>query len=201
MNNSQNSVSQRSSISVNSSNRGKLQNQTKLQDPVTVITNATTQSMCTTLTLMGVGHQKTGRRTSEGLHRKETQGLSIKDPPPQYNQRGGASNHGRRRGRGPYTMKPSYCMYHGNETNHRTKDCPIYLEMKKKMEQGSAQPSHQLALQEVNHTMLWAPHHQQYSPSYPPHFPAQTYQNSQIQPYYQSHHYATTNHPRPSPYP
>jgi hypothetical protein len=36
-------------------------------------------------------------------------------------------------------------MYHGSETNHRAKDYPIYLEMKKKMEKDSAQPSHQSA--------------------------------------------------------
>jgi hypothetical protein len=57
-------------------------------------------------------------------------------------------------------MKPLYWMYHGNKTNHRTKDCPIYLETKKKMEQDSTQPSHQPAALEVNHTMQWAPHHQ-----------------------------------------
>jgi hypothetical protein len=91
----------------------------------------------------------------------------------------------------------------GSETNHRTKDCPIYLETKKKMEQDSTQPSHQPAPQEVNHTIQWAPHHQRHSPSYPMHFPAQAYQNSQTQPlaYYQSYHYATINHPQPSSVP
>jgi hypothetical protein len=81
MNNSQNSVSQRFIISANSSNRGKLQNQTKFEDHVIVITNATSQSLYTTSILMIVGHQRTGRKTSEGLHRKEIQGLSIKDSP------------------------------------------------------------------------------------------------------------------------
>jgi hypothetical protein len=38
----------------------------------------------------------------------------------QYNQRGETSNHGQGRGRGPYTVKPPYCMYHGSETNHQT---------------------------------------------------------------------------------
>jgi hypothetical protein len=57
---------------------------------------------------------------------------------PQYNQRGGASNRGWGCGQGPYIMKPPYCMYHGSETNHHIKDCPIYLETKKKMEQNSA---------------------------------------------------------------
>jgi hypothetical protein len=45
-----------------------------------VITNATTQSLYTTSILMVMDHQRTGRKTLEGLHRKETQGLSIKDP-------------------------------------------------------------------------------------------------------------------------
>jgi hypothetical protein len=97
-------------------------------------------------------------------------------------------------------MKSPYCMYHDSDTNHHIKDCPIYLETKKKLEQDSAQPSHQPTHQEVNHTIQWALHHQRYSPSYPLHFPAQAYQNRQIQPlaYYQSYHYGTTNHPQHS---
>jgi hypothetical protein len=110
-------------------------------------------------------------------------------------------NHGRGRGRGPYTPRPLYCMYHDNETNHRSKDCSIYIDTKKKMDQELAQPSQQLTPREVNHTMQWTPHHQQHSPSYPPHYPNQAYQNSETQPpaYYQSYHYATTNHPQSSP--
>jgi hypothetical protein len=40
-----------------------------------------------------------------------------------------------------YTLRPQYCMYNGNETNHRTKDCPIYLDTKRNMDQESTQSS------------------------------------------------------------
>jgi hypothetical protein len=94
-------------------------------------------------------------------------------------------------------------MYHGNDTDHRIKDYPSYIDTKRKMNQDITQPSPQLQSREVNHTMQWPPHNQQHSPSYPPHYPAQAYKNSQTQSlaYYQSYHYATTNHPQPPPAP
>jgi hypothetical protein len=71
----------------------------------------------------------------------------------QYIQRGGTPDRSRDRGRGPYTFKPPYCMYHGSETDHRTKYCPIFLESKRKMDQDFKQPSQQSSVREVNHTM------------------------------------------------
>jgi hypothetical protein len=139
----------------------------------------------------------------EHLRRKKWHQRNFNQRSAQGSQRGGAPNRGRGHGRGPYTLRPLYCMYHGSTTNHRIKDCPIYLEMKKKMKQDSTQPSHQSTLREVNHARQWAPHHKQYSPSYPSHFSPQVYHNNQTQPlaYYQSYNYATTNHPQPSPAP
>jgi hypothetical protein len=130
---------------------------------------------------------------------------TLNQRPPQSNQRGWgggvASNRGHGRGRGPYTTRPLYCMYHDNETNHHTKDCPIYIGTKHKMNQGTTQPSPQLHSREINHTMQWAPRNQQHSSLYPLHYPIQTCQNSQTQPssYYQQYHYATPNYPEPSP--
>jgi hypothetical protein len=59
----------------------------------------------------------------------------------QGRQRGDAANKSRGYGRGPYTFKPSHCMFHGSETNHCTKDCPIFLESKRKIEQDSTKLS------------------------------------------------------------
>jgi hypothetical protein len=56
----------------------------------------------------------------------------------QYNQRGVAPNHGCCCCRGPYIFQPPYCMFHGSETDHRTKDCTIFLQYERKMEQDSA---------------------------------------------------------------
>jgi hypothetical protein len=69
-----------------------------------------------------------------------------------YNQRG---EWGIKRGRGcgQNFFKPPYCMYHGLNTNHRTKDFPIFLESKKKIDQSQTQPPLQSSSRKVNHMM------------------------------------------------
>jgi hypothetical protein len=54
-------------------------------------------------------------------------------------------------GRGRSEDRPLYCMYHKRDTNQRTRDCPIFLESKKKMIQKQSQPSNPSSVKEVNH--------------------------------------------------
>jgi hypothetical protein len=51
--------------------------------------------------------------------------------------------------------KPLYCMLHERDTGHQTRDCPIFLESKKKMAQRHSQPSTTTTTKEVNHTSHW----------------------------------------------
>jgi hypothetical protein len=159
MNNSQNLASLRPSISTRLSSRGMFQSPTKIQNLGIVKISEATPKPAHSIDLDGCGPlenweknfvtppQERHSRTSD---QRFTQG----------NQRGGMPNQGRGRDRGPYTLKPLYCMYHGTETDHRIKHCPIFLESKTKMDQDSIEPSQQTAPQEVNHTMQWAPHYQ-----------------------------------------
>jgi hypothetical protein len=174
-----------------------LQNQTKIQDLIIVITYATTQSLYTASILMVVGHQRTGRKTSEGLRTKETQGLSMKDPLIQPKRR---SFEPWLRAR-PRPIHNETSILHVPWKRHQPshKRLPhLPCDQKKNGARFGTTFAPTRTLRNQS-TMQLAPHHQQYSPSYPPHFLAQAYQNSQTQPltYYQSYHYATTNHPQP----
>jgi hypothetical protein len=75
----------------------------------------------------------------------------VYDPRRDHHQtRGGYSSRGR--GRGQNQERPLYCMFHEKDTNHRTRNCPIFLESKKKMTQKYNQPSTNTTAKEVNHT-------------------------------------------------
>jgi hypothetical protein len=70
-----------------------------------------------------------------------------------HHPRGGYSSRGHGRGRSQDI--PQYCMFHERDTYHRTRDCPIFLESKKKMTQKHNQPSYTTSAKEVNHTSCW----------------------------------------------
>jgi hypothetical protein len=123
------------------------------------------------------------------------EGKSLRPQERSLQQKTGYARPGR--GSGRSSFKPLYYMYHGNDRDHRTKDYPIFLEYKRKMDQNHRQPPPQSPLREVNHIMQCPPLHPPYYPTYPPPFARQTHSsNHHGQPlsYYQSYHYATTNH-------
>jgi hypothetical protein len=120
--------------------------------------------------------------------------------------RGAYSSRGR--GRGQYQDKPLYYMFHEKDTDHQTRDCPIFLESKKKMEQKPTQPSASNTMKEVNHTSHWNQpsqssssnqpsyqnynHHLEYQPNYH-RYPSQHYQ-----PYTYTPHANQTHTPQPA---
>jgi hypothetical protein len=115
----------------------------------------------------------------------------------EYNHpRGGYMSRGRARGRNQ--DRPLYCMYHERDTDHRTRDCPIFLESKKKMTQNQNQPPNPPPAKEVNHTS----HSQQPSQSSSSYHPLYQHSNSRSEyqpnyhkypsPYYQPYNYVST---------
>jgi hypothetical protein len=70
-----------------------------------------------------------------------------------HQQRGCYTNRGRGHGRSQDRLL--YCMYHERDSYHRTRDCPIFLESKKKMSQKQNQPPNPPTTKEVNNTTHW----------------------------------------------
>jgi hypothetical protein len=104
------------------------------------------------------------------------------DPRGDHSQtRGGYANQGH--GRGQMKYMPLYCMFHKRDTNHWTRDCPIFLESKKKMTQKNSQPSTPSIAKGVNHTSHWHQPLQSSSSNQP------SYQNFNPRPEYQSNYH------------
>jgi hypothetical protein len=129
------------------------------------------------------------------------------DPRGDHSQtRGGYTNRGC--GRGRTQGRPLYCMFHERDTDHRMRDCPIFLKSKKKMIQKHNQPSTPSTAKEVNHTSHW---HQpsQYSSSnqrpyqnFNPHLEYQSnyhrYPSQYYQPYNYTPHTSQAHTPQPT---
>jgi hypothetical protein len=73
-------------------------------------------------------------------------------------------------------------MFHEKDTDHQTRDCPIFLESKKKMTQKHSQPSANTTTKEVNHTSHWHQPSQLSSSNQP------SYPNFNTRPEYQSNY-------------
>jgi hypothetical protein len=80
-------------------------------------------------------------------------------------------------------------MFHERDTDHQTRDWPIFLESKKKMTQKHNQPSTTAIVKEVNHTSHWKQPSQSSSSNQP------LYQHFNLRPEYQSNY-----HRHPSQY-
>jgi hypothetical protein len=109
--------------------------------------------------------------------------------------RGGYPSRGR--GRGQFQEKPLYCMFHEKDIVHQTRDCPIFLDSKKKMAQKQNQPLASSSTKEAIHTSHWHQPSQSSSSNQPSHHnfsPRQEYQlNHHRYPsqYYRPYNYMT----------
>jgi hypothetical protein len=160
MNSLQNSVSRKPSISASSSSIGKLQSSMKPKGPLTTMIASTailSQSIASIQTV--AGHQRIGRRILGHLHKKETQEPSIKDLLSTIKEAAAAEAH---------THSDLCTSYSTVVKPTITQKVTLYSSSpKEKWTKQSNQPSQQMAPREVNHTMQWATHRQQYSPYYP----------------------------------
>jgi hypothetical protein len=76
------------------------------------------------------------------------------DPRGDHSQaRGSYAN--RDHGKGRMQDRPLYSIFHKRDTDHRTRDCPIFLQSKKKMTQKHSESLTPSTTKEVNHTSHW----------------------------------------------
>jgi hypothetical protein len=90
---------------------------------------------------------------------------------------------------------PLYCLLHKRDNDHRTRDCPIFQDSKKKMTQKHNQPSTTTSAKEVNHTSHW--HHPSQSSS--SNQPSYQYLNSRLE-YQSNYHIYHSQHYHPYKY-
>jgi hypothetical protein len=201
MNSSQNSTGLRSSISAILSNKEKFQNPTKPQDLATMKISEATPNQYTTLILMAAGHQKIGREILEHLCRKDIRELSTKD----LHKAAKEAEHQ------IITKATTEGLTHSNLCTScitaalSTTALKLPHLSRDKKENGARFRTTFASI----HTPRSQSHHAVGSPpptifpTLPFAFSATTNHNNQTQSpaYDQSYHYATTNHPQPSPAP
>jgi hypothetical protein len=139
----------------------------KPQDLSTMIASAATPSQCTILILMDVGHQRIGRIILEHLRKREIKEHLIKDSPSTIRE----------------ATHPAAVVVTTEPEAHTQSDlctacstvakptiapkiAPYSMSLKEKWNKIPIS-LHKNQHREVNHTMQWTLHHQQYSPSYP----------------------------------
>jgi hypothetical protein len=141
----QNSVSPRFSTSTSSSSSGKWSNQMKLQEFATATIITITQTQYTTSALTVVGNQRARTKITVDLRSRQILELSPKVSARQL-VRWSSEPRPWAWARPVYTRTP---VLHTpwQRTDHKTKDWPIYIDTKWKMNQDTTQPLQQFAAQ------------------------------------------------------